>query len=145
MQRRHLLSATILGLAAATAARASSESEGPQENTTVNLTGVALPVIVDNRIRNYVFVGLKLHIAAGKAVEEVRAKEAYYRDALVRTAHRTSLAVADDWNRLSEAGISGAVMAIAAVVSGPGVVARCEIVNQSPRRQAFAPRADSAA
>lgn len=145
MHRRHLLSATLLGLGAATAARASSESAAPKnEEVTVNVTGMALPVIVDGRIRNYVFVALKLHIAPGKAADEVRAKEAYYRDALVRTAHRTSLAVEGDWNRLSEAGISGAVMAIARVVSGPGVVARCEVASQTPRRQAMAPRPDSA-
>lgn len=147
MDRRNLLSAAALvGFAAATSARASSEkSEAPAEAATVNITGVALPVLVDGRIRNYVFVGLKLHLAPGKAAEEVRVKEAYYRDALVRTAHRTSLAVADDWNRLSEAGITGAVMGIAGVVSGPGVVERCEIVNQAPRRQAYTPRAETAA
>lgn len=147
MDRRHLLSAAALvGFAAATSARASSEkSEAPAEAATVNITGVALPVLIDGRIRNYVFVGLKLHLAPGKLAEEVRVKEAYYRDALVRTAHRTSLAVADDWNRLSEAGITGAIMGIAGVVSGPGVVARCEIVTQAPRRQAYTPRPESAA
>lgn len=142
MDRRLILSVVAaLGFVAGTRARASSESaEGDAGAATVDVTGMALPVIVDGRIRNYVFVALKLHVAPGKSVEEVRAKEAYYRDALVRTAHRTSLAVADDWNRLSEAGLSGAMTAIARVVSGPGVVTRCEVVSQTPRRSAFPPR-----
>lgn len=148
MDRRQILSAAAVTALAATArsAHASSEtSDAAAEAPTVNVTGVALPVLVDGRIRNYVYVALKLHLAPGKSTEEVSAKEAYYRDALVRTAHRTSLAVADDWNRLSEAGITGAIMGIARVVSGPGVVTRCEIVTQSARRQAYAPRSESGA
>lgn len=142
MDRRLLLSAAALvGLSAAARANASSEAGADKESApTVDITGMALPVLVDGRIRNYVFVALKLHLVPGKAAEEVHAKEAYYRDAIVRTAHRTSLAVDGDWNRLSEAGLSGAMMAIAGVVSGAGVVARCEVVSQAPRRPVYAPR-----
>lgn len=142
MDRRLLLSAAaLIGLSAATRADAASDAGASKDAaTTVDLTGMALPVVVDGRVRNYVFVALKLHLAPGKAAEEVHAREAYYRDAIVRTAHRTSLAVDGDWNRLSEAGLSGAMVAIARVVSGPGVVTRCEVVSQAPRRPAYAPR-----
>ncbi|KAF7441440.1 hypothetical protein A1F99_142760 [Pyrenophora tritici-repentis] len=44
----------------------------------------------------------------GKTIEQMRPKEAYFRDALVKAAHRTPFSVAGDWTRLDEARLSSA-------------------------------------
>lgn len=143
MDRRQLITvagAAGLAAAASSALAAPDAEDVPEAGTDIDIAGVVLPVIIDGKAKNYVFVAVKLHLVAGKPAEPVRIKEAYYRDALVRTAHRVSLAVPQDWNRLNEAGIKGAVMAIAGVVSGPGVVQSVEVISQMPRRRVRTPQ-----
>ncbi|KAF7441450.1 RibH Riboflavin synthase beta-chain [Pyrenophora tritici-repentis] len=70
---------------------------GPQHR------GLGLPVI-DGRLalRNYVFVSLRLEMGRGKTIEQMRPKEAYFRDALVkaRTARPSAWrATGHDWTR----------------------------------------------
>lgn len=142
MNRRQLITAaSAAGLAAtaSSAIAAPDTDEAPEAGTAIDIAGVVLPVIIEGKAKNYVFVAVKLHLAPGKPAEPVRIKEAYYRDALVRAAHRVSLAVPQDWNRLNEAGIKGAVMGIAGVVSGPGVVQSVEVISQMPRRRVRTP------
>lgn len=143
MNRRQMISASAAGLAAAAAAAsahaAAPETANADAAPSANITGVSLPVIADGRLRNYVFVSLKLNLKPGKPVEEVRAKEAYFRDAIVRTAHRAPFTLARDWNRLHEGAINAAMVAIGGVVLGPGFVVGCEVVSQTPRQTVASP------
>jgi hypothetical protein len=107
----------------------------------LNLPGMGLPIITDGRVRNYVFIVLKLHLGPGHTVEAVRAKEAYLRDALVRAGHRTPFVLANDWTRLDTAAVSASVMRSAATLIGRGAVARVEIVSQTARRRTGLPSA----
>lgn len=136
MQRRALIQAGAVLTAAtlATAARA-SEKAAPAADAVVNMTGVGLPVIVDGRVRNYVFIVLKLHLGPGHTVEAVRAKEAYLRDALIRAGHRTPFVLADDWTALDTAALSASLIRSASTLIGRGAVARVEVVSQTPRRR----------
>jgi hypothetical protein len=59
------------------------------ERDRINISGVGLPVIAEGRLRNYVFVSMRLHLGGSATVESMRGKEAYLRDALVRAGHRT--------------------------------------------------------
>ncbi len=130
MIRRSLLTAAaFLGLAGPASAR------GEDEAASVNIAGVGLPVIADGRIRNYVFVSLRLHLARGADATAVRNKDAFFRDALVRAAHRTPFTVPDDWTRLNGQAISASLMQAATRIAGARQVARVEIVAQSPRRR----------
>ncbi|GEM_PF-125678 len=147
MRRRDLIAAgTAVALSApviaATPALASSpkkaeEGAEPAEKT-VNIRAVGLPVIVDGRIRNYVFVNLKMHLAAEPKVEDIQNKEAFFRDALVRTGHGAPFTLPDDWNTLSDNKINAAMMAIAGVVV-PHAITRVEVTRQTPRRRMSAP------
>ncbi len=107
----------------------------------VNLQGVGLPVIAGGRIRNYVFVSLRLHLSASATMETVRAKDAHFRDALVKAAHRTPFTVADDWARLDAVALSRSLMASATRIAGQGKVSRVEVVHQAPRRRTGVPTA----
>lgn len=135
MDRRTLLAAGLLAATASTAAAEEAADTGPE---TYDLTVVGLPVIIDERIRNYVFVRLRLHLAAGHDPAEVREKDPHLRDSLVRMAHRQSLALPGEANRLSPGPIAGHVMAAAIRVCGRGVVTRVEVISQDPQRRVSA-------
>ena len=99
------------------------------------IAGLGLPVIEGGRLRNYVFVALRLELGAGKTVEQMKPKEAFFRDAVVRAAHKTPFTVPGDWTRLDERALSASLVAASAAISGRGSVRRVEVVSQSPRRR----------
>ncbi|WAC58478.1 hypothetical protein [Brevundimonas sp. SL130] len=143
MDRRTLITSATLALAGAVATAAAtpaaagaSSSKAPAEAPSLGLAGLGLPVIADGRVRNYVFVTIKLHLGAGKTLEQMQGKEAFFRDALVKAAHRTPFTVPGDWTRLDEGRLSAALIAAARTISGQGSVARVEILSQAPRRRA---------
>ena len=136
MDRRHLLSLMSAGLGMGVAGPALASGDEKPAAAVVNLQGVGLPVIAGGRIRNYVFVSLRLHLSASAVMETVRAKDAHFRDALVKAAHRTPFTVAGDWTRLDENRMSAALVAAANAISGRGSVARAEIIAQNPRLRA---------
>lgn len=131
MDRRAFLAAGALA-ATATGVRAEEEAGGPE---TYDMTAVGLPVVIDDRIRNYVFVRLRLHLAEGQDPLSVREKDPHLRDSLVRMAHRQPFTLPGEANRLSPGPMAGHVMATAVRVCGRGVVTRVEVLSQQPQRQ----------
>ena len=134
MDRRAFLTA---GLVAATATHAKAseepESDGPGS---YDLTVVGLPVVVDDRIRNYIYVRLKLYVAAGTEPMSLRDEDPHIRDSLVRMAHRRPFTLPGELNRLNAGAMAGHVMATAARVCGRGIVTRVEVIGQQPQRNA---------
>lgn len=137
MDRRSLILAA--GLTAVASPAAAAPASGPAEAPALGIAGVGLPVIEGGRLRNYVFVSLRLHLGAGKTVEQMRPKEAFFRDALVRAAHRTPFTVPGDWTRLDERALSAALVNAANGISGRGSVTRVEVLAQNPRRRSGMP------
>ena len=129
-RRAFILSLAVFGIA--TPALASPEV-APPEAVWVTMTGVGLPVFVEGRVRNHVFVEMKLHLKPGFAAEQARAKDRQMRDALIREGHSRSFGMANDWNRLDERALSAAVLRIANQQLGAGNVLRVEISRQTPR------------
>ena len=134
MRRRDLIaaSAALPSLAAGPAAAA---SDRPSSGTSLGIAGVGLPIITEGRIRNYIFVSLRLHLGGGATPESMRPKEAYLRDALVRAGHRTPFVVPDDWTRIDTEALSASLMRAAATIAGRGAVTRVEVISQAPRRR----------
>lgn len=132
MRRRDLISAAAVLPAVAVASTAAA-SDQPSPGAALNISGVGLPIIVGGRLRNYIFVSMRLHLGRGATVESMRGKEAYLRDALVRAGHRTPFVVADDWTRIDVAAMSASLIRSAAAITGRGSIARVEVVSQSPR------------
>lgn len=126
MRRRDLISLTV---------PAADKGGGQSADSVLDMAGIGLPVIAGGRIRNYVFVMLRLHLGGGATDQAMRLKEPYLRDALVRAAHRTPFLNAADWNVLDGAALSASLMRSAATIAGPGRVRRVEILNQAPRRR----------
>jgi hypothetical protein len=132
MLRRDLIAATAAFSAVATVA---SAEDAPGEAPTLNISGVGLPIISGGRLRNYIFVSLRLHLGGSATPQSMRTKEAFLRDALVRAGHRTPFVVAEDWTRIDAAAVSTSLMRSAATIAGRGAVTRVEVVSQTPRRR----------
>ena len=135
MRRRDLIAASvaapILGMGSGTPA----EDKPAAGGASLGIAGVGLPVISGGRIRNYVFVSLRLHLGGAATPESMRPKEAYLRDALVRAGHRTPFIVEGDWTRIDTAALSASLMRSAASIAGRGAVTRIEVISQAPRRR----------
>lgn len=132
MRRRDLIAATAALSAVATTSVAGDAPSGGQS---LGMPGVGLPIITGGRLRNYVFVSLRLHLGGSATPETMRAKEAFLRDAVVRAGHRTPFVVPNDWTRIDETALSASLMRAAAAIAGRGSVTRVEIVSQAPRRR----------
>ncbi|MBB5745506.1 hypothetical protein [Brevundimonas variabilis] len=137
MNRRTLLTAgtVIAAGTAASPALASEKKGGSTEAAALNIAGLGLPIIAGGRIRNYVFVTLRLTLGGGATPEQMRAKEPFFRDALVKAAHRTPFVVATDWTVVNAAAVCASVMRMAPGIAGAGKVARAEVLIQTPRRR----------
>lgn len=136
MDRRTLIAASAGLAAASTASRAlASGPTGGDAPAVLNIAGLGLPVITEGRLRNYVFVSLRLHLGGRHTPQSIRPKEPWFRDALVRAAHRTPFVVADDWTRLDERALSNALVAAAGRIAGRGSVTHVEVISQAPRRR----------
>lgn len=138
MRRRDLFALGTLALAG-TAATAASASDAPASGgataATLNIAGVGLPIITGGRIRNYVFVTVSLTLGAGFTPDQLRAKEPYFRDALVRASYRTPFVLADDWTQVDAPAVCAMLMRAAPAISGAGSIASAQVAFQTPRRR----------
>lgn len=138
MDRRRLITAGTVAAAscvAASAAVAGEKKSGAAAGAHLNIAGLGLPIISGGRIRNYVFVTMRLTLGGGASPEQMRAKEPFFRDALVKAAHRTPFVVADDWTVVNAPAVCAAVMRMAPGIAGTGKVTRAEVLIQTPRRR----------
>ncbi|HBI18404.1 MULTISPECIES: hypothetical protein [unclassified Brevundimonas] len=138
MDRRTLIAAGTVALAGGLP-RPAASSDAPAAPASLSIAGLGLPVIDGGRLRNYVFVALRLELGAGKTMEQIKPKEAFFRDALVRAAHRTPFTVPGDWTRLDERALSAALVSASAAISGRGSIRRVQVLSQTPRRRTGIP------
>ena len=101
---------------------------------------VALPIVVQGRLVNYVFVYVRVNLKNGVDVSKMRDKEPMLRDALVRDGHRTPFVVPTDWKRVDEARLVAAMTRDATAITGPGVVNSVLVTAQNPQKSVVTPR-----
>jgi hypothetical protein len=137
MLRRTLLATLPLFLAAGAASAETKAATGQY----VDLSPVALPVVIDGHLINYVFVYIRVNLTPSADALHLRDKEPYFRDALVRMGHRTPFSVRTDYTRLDEARLKAAFFQAAAGIAGPGIVASIEILpGGGPMRRTGLPK-----
>jgi hypothetical protein len=95
---------------------------------------------VNGQLVNYVFVYVRINLTGGADVIRLRAKEPFFRDALVRDAHRTPFLVPGDWQKVDAARLSAALSRDAAAIAGPGAIASVVVTSQTPQRRVMPPR-----
>lgn len=106
----------------------------------VDLQPVGLPVVVRGQLVNYIFVYVRVNLTPQADVSEVRNKEPFFRDALVRMAHRTPFTRADDYNRIDEARVVAGMTPAAVAIAGPGVVRSVVVTSQAPQHRIANPK-----
>ena len=140
MRAPALILAAMLALSVAQPALAEGEAK-PVENTdqSVKISPVALPVVVDGHLANYVFVTVKVLLNPGANALALSDKEPYFRDALVRAAHRTPFVIRNDYNRIDEAKLKAALYPEAVRIAGPGAVRGIEVLSQQAQHRVASP------
>lgn len=141
IRRRLLLAITVLSLAAGAAPVAGAAEEGGRKEVGqyVDLLPVGMPVVVDGQLLNYVFVSVRLNLAPGADTARWRAKEPFFRDALVRAGHATPFVVPNDLEKIDAAKLTAAMMRDAVAITGPGVVRSVVVTQQVPSHRARTP------
>jgi hypothetical protein len=105
-------------------------ADAPAPLSSIQLTPVALPIVVDDRVVNYVFVTVKLQLEPGADGAAVRAKEPFFRDALVRAGHRAPFTLSTDYSHVDAARVRTEVMNEAIAIVGRGMVHNVIITKQ---------------
>ncbi len=137
MLRRAILASLPLALIAGAAVAETKPAAGQY----VDLSPVPMPIVVDGRLINYVFVYIRINLTPSADAIHMRDKEPYFRDALVRIGHRTPFSVRTDYTKLDEARLKAAFFQAAAGIAGPGMVASIEILpGGGPMRRTGLPK-----
>ena len=133
MIRRALI--PILALVLATPALAAEKKAEPKEvGQYVDLSPVAIPIVVNGRLVNYVFVSVRILLSGQANTPKLRAKEPFFRDALVRLAHRTPFTNAKDYQAVDVPRLQSALLREAQVIAGADDVKGVAVVSQTPKR-----------
>ncbi len=135
--------AALASLVFLLAAGPSLAGEGPPaaaRAATVLMSPLALPVVVDRRLVNYVFVTLRLGLSAQADAPKMRAMEPYFRDALVRAGHRSPFVLPSNYAALDDARLKDTLLREAAALVGPGMVTSVQIVREQAQHYSGLPQ-----
>ena len=141
MDRRALIALAPLALIAAPArAAAPKKPAAAPDGQYVDLSPVALPIIVRGLLVNYVFVSVRIQLSALANTAKLRAKEPYFRDALVRAGHRSPFfTLATDYTKIDEAKLKAVLLREAIVIGGAKEVKGVVVLSQSPTKRTGLP------
>jgi hypothetical protein len=138
LTRRLLIAAALLVVAnpaLASGPPKKKEGEAAAPDPKIKLQPIAIPIIVDGKLLNYIFVDMTLNMAAAVPVTAMQGQEPLLRDAVVKAAHRTPFTASDTYNEVDSVKLKAVVMREAAVLVGKGKVASVEITKQIARKQ----------
>jgi hypothetical protein len=129
-----ILSLPLLLLAGAAQAEEKPQTVGQY----VDLQPVALPIVVNGQLVNYVFVYVRVNLTGD--VSRLRSKEPFFRDALVREAYRSPFVVPGDWEKVDERKLTAVMLRDARAIVGAEAVSSVVVTSQSPQRRVMPPR-----
>lgn len=134
--RRALIALVLLAVATPVLAseEKKKEGEGDAVGQYIDLTPMALPIIADGMIKNYIFMRIRVNLVKSADAPKMRDKEPYLRDALLRSSYRTPLTRTDSYLKIDEKKLSATLTREAAGILGPGKVTTVQIVSQDPQR-----------
>lgn len=126
-----MIASTLLaGLASASGpAKAKGGEEGEETSSrSMDAPYLAVPVIRNGQLVNYLFVSLRIEIAPGVDLWRTREQAHFLRDALIRVGHANDLADPSDGNVLNEARALEVYRAAAIQALGERAVGRISVV-----------------
>lgn len=104
---------------------AGAESSG----RTMDAPYIAVPVVREGRLTNYLFVSVRFEIAPSVDLWRTREQAQFLRDALVRAAHANQLAMANDPSQLDQTRAIQVFRTAAVQVLGERAVGRVSIIS----------------
>jgi hypothetical protein len=110
----------------------------PDQDQSIKLSPVALPIVVDGRVVNYIFVEARLRLTSSADAVALRDKEPYFRDALVRAAYRTPFGARNDPNYIDEGRLRAVLYREAVAIAGPHMIQSAAVDSQTPQHHLFA-------
>jgi hypothetical protein len=140
MDRRALIAA--LPLLAAAPAMAAEEKKPDQKDIGqyVDLASVALPIVVSGQLVNYVFVSVRVVLTSSANAAKVRTREPFFRDALVKAAHRTPFTNDADYAAIDVGKLQAAMLREAQAIGGPENVRAITVLSQTPKQRVGLPK-----
>lgn len=112
---------------------ASAETD-PSAARSMDAPYLAVPVVRDGQLVNYLFVSVRVEIAPGVDLWRTRERAQFLRDAFVRAAHTNQIASANDPNELDQARAIAVFRAAAVQVLGDRTVGRVSIISSYSSR-----------
>jgi len=101
----------------------------------VDLRTVGLPIVSKGELVNYVFVYIRINLTSASNVSKLREMEPFFRDALIRSAHRQSFALVSDFGKIDAPRLSASLMRDAVAIAGPGQIRSVVVTSQVSRRR----------
>lgn len=136
--RLPLILFAALSFALASPAGAAEKKEEPAP-LYVDISPVALPVVYQGKLLNYVFVNVRVLLTKKADPMAVRTKEPFFRDALVRAGHRKPFTRLDDFTKIDEAALKAVLTPEVSRLAGPGLVSGVQVMVQTPKRRTGLP------
>jgi hypothetical protein len=140
MDRRALIAALPLLAAAPAMASEEKKSDKGDIGQYVDLASVALPIVVSGQLVNYVFVSLRVVLTSSANAAKLRTKEPFFRDALVKAAHRTPFTNEADYATIDVAKLQAVMLREAIAIGGRDNVKAITVLSQTPKQRVGLPK-----
>jgi hypothetical protein len=131
---RRFLLAAALTLAVSPAVAAGPAKKASPEGGHVDVAPFAVPVMIEGRVVNYVFVSVRLQVAPSADPQGLLSKEPRVREALVRASHRTPMNPPGQRSSVDESRLAKVALAEAKRIGGAAFIG-AEVRKQTPQRQ----------
>lgn len=109
----------------------------------VDLRTVGLPIVSNGQLVNYVFVYVRINLTSSANVSKLREMEPFFRDALIRSAHRQPFTLPSDLGKVDAPRLSATLFKDAAAIVGPGQIRSVVVTSQASRRRMVTPPSKS--
>ena len=124
-----LLAGHSVAFAAEHGAKSESNETDPAAARSMDAPYLAVPVVRDGQLVNYLFVSIRIQIQPGVDLWRTRERAQFVRDALVRACHANQLADANNPNALDQARATAVFRNAAVSVLGDRAVGRVSIIS----------------
>lgn len=143
MIRRAAATTAVLLAIAGQALAAETAAPKTPDGQYVDLAPVALPIVVEGQLINYVFVSTRLQLSASADAAKLRAKEPFFRDALVRAAHKTPFTNPSDYTKVDVPRLQAVLLREATAIAGGKGIKAAVVTSQTPKRRLGLPKPPS--
>lgn len=135
MSRRKIIGFLWLSLVfgSANPVFASGGGEKTAVDPNVRLTQLGVPVVVNGKVVNFIFMNIKILLTPKADSVLLQQKEPFFRDALIRTAHKSDLLVAGRTDQIDVQKFKKVMIPVFSKIAGAGMISDIEIISQTPK------------